>query len=179
MTTPHAKVPCNVCVPQFGPCSDAIPSGHAGGVNKVLPNSMLAQTLTESQEVPKSAVFPLMLPEEVAAISVPASDSSEQLLDVFTRYGCALITDVLNSTECLELEGLWKRDLLDTIDKSEVATNSQREMLKRVERDGLSAWPKDWNCPLGGNGCIAQCGLPHGRFPVSYTHLTLPTSDLV
>eukprot|EP00927_Polykrikos_kofoidii_P065555 TRINITY_DN61295_c0_g1_i1.p1 TRINITY_DN61295_c0_g1~~TRINITY_DN61295_c0_g1_i1.p1 ORF type:complete len:517 (-),score=73.96 TRINITY_DN61295_c0_g1_i1:310-1794(-) len=57
------------------------------------------------------AYFPLMSDDEFNLIEVPATAPSELLRDVFSRHGCAVVTGVLDETQCVEFASLWKDDL--------------------------------------------------------------------
>lgn len=108
--------------------------------------------------------FPLMSPDEVAQIMVPATASDAELCKVFAQHGCALVTDVLTAEECLHFEELWKQDLLDIFDPEIRPSEFAAQKGSEVEKDGPRAWPSIWNGPLGSKGCASQRNLPHGRF---------------
>eukprot|EP00928_Gymnodinium_smaydae_P054441 TRINITY_DN38205_c0_g1_i1.p1 TRINITY_DN38205_c0_g1~~TRINITY_DN38205_c0_g1_i1.p1 ORF type:complete len:520 (+),score=44.04 TRINITY_DN38205_c0_g1_i1:71-1630(+) len=108
--------------------------------------------------------FPLMSSGELAPMTVSATMPASRLREVFAQYGCVLVTDVLSTSECDQLEQLWRDDLLNTIDESTSKSPYVRAILERVRTDGAQAWPADWKNVLGSKGCASQRSLPHGRF---------------
>jgi len=118
--------------------------------------------MKELQE--RSVFFPVMSPAEIATISVSASASASQLQEVFARHGCALVTDVLDASQCDDLERLWVEDLLGCVDGALAAPDHVAQTLDRVHREGLSAWPAAWKGSIGTKGCASQRCLPHGQF---------------
>merc|ERR1719150_3711051 len=39
-----------------------------------------------------------------------------------------------------------------------------RAVVKRLQEDGISAWPHAWSASVGKKGSASQRGLPHGAF---------------
>jgi hypothetical protein len=81
--------------------------------------------------------IPMMTPVEVAALSVPAAglrgdeSTRQQLRDVLDKHGVAVVTGVLDSKECQEMEDTWKADLSSLVDKqTAVKTPAGRKALR-------------------------------------------------
>lgn len=108
--------------------------------------------------------FPIMSSDELTPICVPASAPAARLRDVFARFGCCLVVDLLDAKECAILEGLWQADLLRLVDDKQAITPSVSDNLARVQHDGCRTWPESWQKLLGKKGCASQYGMPHGSF---------------
>lgn len=108
------------------------------------------------------AYFPVMTQQEVAAISVPASET-EQVRLRLEEQGVCLVTGVLNQQECTDFEHLWQADLLSVLDTTK-GDDSTMSAVKRLHKEGITAWPQDWSSGLGKKGSVSARGLPHGSF---------------
>lgn len=99
---------------------------------------MAASAATSS----RMAFFEVMSEAEVSEISVPASASSRELRATYSKFGCVLVTEVLDAGACAQLEQLWAADLEHAA--GEVPVPARRGVF--------------------GNGYAAHRGLPQGRF---------------
>jgi len=134
-------------------------------VRRVVPYVPQEQKDHRRDELNEQTIFfPVMSAEELLHISVSAAAPASKLREVFSLHGCALVTHVLDASQCAELEDLWKDDLLELVDEHVPATNFVQETLQQVRLQGASAWPSIWKGPLGSKGCASQRNLPHGRF---------------
>eukprot|EP00746_Dinoflagellata_sp_MGD_P072331 gnl/MRDRNA2_/MRDRNA2_29364_c0_seq1.p1 gnl/MRDRNA2_/MRDRNA2_29364_c0~~gnl/MRDRNA2_/MRDRNA2_29364_c0_seq1.p1 ORF type:complete len:539 (+),score=90.81 gnl/MRDRNA2_/MRDRNA2_29364_c0_seq1:168-1619(+) len=115
---------------------------------------------------PGKAHFPVMSEDEVAAISVPVTASSEQLHATLAEHGVCLVTGVLKKEECESLEQLWKKDLLDLIERKAGRGSGAMEVdaCQILHKKGLHHWPSKWNDSVGRKGTASQRAMPHGSF---------------
>ena len=74
-------------------------------------------------------------------------------------------------------------DLFGTLVEIQNRQNPYRELLRIGAQQGRAASPSDLRSIMAINGGLAEAAdfleIQVSRAPVSYTHLTLPTSDLV
>lgn len=107
--------------------------------------------------------FPVMSQDELAAISVPASASADQLRMALAEHGVCLVEGILDQQQCLDFENLWRDDLLSVLQGGKGNSDIQA-CLKGLREDGIVAWPHAWSGGLGKKGSVSQRGLPHGAF---------------
>jgi len=101
--------------------------------------------------------FPMMSEEEVAKISIKASDPPERLREVMKEHGVVLVTEVLSNQECRAFEELWLQDLLQVLPANSEAAQALRQ-------EGVKAWRSEWGDIVGKRGSASRRGLPHGSF---------------
>lgn len=117
---------------------------------------------------PKTFSAQVMSPDELAIISVPFSEVATKLLETLKEHGIAVVTDVVKERELLELEELFKQDLIDLIDEDALENAPQRvkDAYQRFRNEGCQAFPvktATGHLTASAGFCLKRC-LPHGGF---------------
>jgi hypothetical protein len=140
----------------------AMSSHHTNHSNyyNPLPNSF---AIAAEAEVSAPLQAPLMSNQELRAMTVRSGCSALEMREVLCKYGVCLVTGVLTTNECQQMELLWRDDLLAVIDQQNMSSQTEAVM-EDVKLHGINRWPAKWCESLGKRGVVSQRGLAHGKF---------------
>ena len=107
---------------------------------------------------------PLMTAAELEPLTVCALAPADELRAVLDTFGVAVVTNVLDASECARMEGLWRQDLQHAVDAQATHSPHTKRTLAAIQESGVRAWPHAWSPAVGNHGVASQRGLPHGSF---------------
>ena len=151
----------------LAPAADANSGGGAAAGAFSEGGASLEHQQPEGAQQPQSwetLTSPLMTAAELEPLTVCASAPADELRAVLDTFGVAVVTNVLDASECARMEGLWRQDLLHAVDAQATHSPHTKRTLAAIQESGVRAWPHAWSPAVGKHGVASQRGLPHGSF---------------
>jgi hypothetical protein len=112
--------------------------------------------------------FPYLEGTELEEVSVEFADIGGRLVSVLEEHGFAVVNDVLNSEDVMELQALFGRDLMDVCDhginSTETNPTTVLEAYGRIVSAALIDVPRLWPGIHRRPSLAASFGIPQGRF---------------
>jgi hypothetical protein len=112
--------------------------------------------------------FPYLEGTELEEVSLEFADIDGRLMSVLEEYGFAIVNNVLNSEDVMELQALFGSDLMDICDhginSAETNPTSVLEAYKMVKTASLNKVPRLWPGVHKSPPLSASFGIPQGRF---------------